>query len=256
MLDAAIVAARKGGEVLSRYFELTGLEREEKDDKSFVTKADKESEKIIVETLMAAYPDHGFLGEEGSDTKPDAEFRWIIDPLDGTTNFVNGIPLFAVSIAAVKDGLPVASVVYNPVTDSLYAAAKGTGTTYNGKKVTVSKEDASHGIVSFGPGKHAKKELDAFFSKTEGIFKSKRYLGATALELAYLARGGTEAFASLGLQKWDYAAGVLLILEAGGTITDFDGGPWTFEENHFIASNGITHEALKALVREAREALE
>ncbi len=252
MLDAAIEAAKKGGEVLSRYFETLGLEREEKDDRSFVTKADKESEKAIVEILTKAYPEHGFLGEEGSDTKPNAEYRWVIDPLDGTTNFVNGIPLFAVSIAAVKSGAPVASVVYNPVTNSLYAAEKGKGTTYNGRKVVVSKQKAERGIVSFGPGKHAKEELNALLSRTEAFFKSKRYLGATALELAYLARGGTEAFGSLGLQKWDYAAGVLLVLESGGTITDFDGNPWTFEENHFIASNGIAHEAMKALVKTVR----
>jgi myo-inositol-1(or 4)-monophosphatase len=248
MLDAAIEAAKKGGELLLKYFEMTGLERDLKDDKSFVTKADTEAETAIVATLTTSYPDHGFLGEEGSDTKPDAEYRWVIDPLDGTKNFVNGIPLFAVSLGLMRGNDVVAAVVYNPVTRSLYAAEKGKGTTYNGKKVGVSPQEAKMGIVTFGPGQKDKKELGDYFSRAEDYFKSKRYLGATALELGYLARGGTEGFVSLGLNKWDYAAGTLLITEAGGTITAYDGSPWSMEQNYFIASNGIAHDALKALV--------
>ena len=248
MLDAAIDAAKKGGEILSKYFEMTGLERGMKDDKSFVTKADTEVEEVIVATLTKAYPDHGFLGEEGSDTRPDAEYRWIIDPLDGTKNFVNGIPLFAVSLGLAKGNDMIAAVVYNPLTRSLYVAEKGKGTTYNGKHVTVSDQEAKMGVVTFGPGQKDKERLSTFFSRGESQFKSKRYLGATALELGYLARGGTEGFVSIGLKKWDYAAGTLLVTEAGGTITAYDGSPWTLEQNYFIASNGVAHEAMKALV--------
>ena len=240
----------KGGEVLSHYFEMTSLERDIKDDKSFATKADTESERAIVSVIEKAFPDHGFLGEEGTDIRPDAEYRWVIDPLDGTNNFVNGIPLFAISIAATVNGVPVISVVYNPITRSLYAAEKGKGATYNGKPVRVSDQKPEMGIITFGPGSKVKDLLNELMSGTErASFKSKRYLGATALELGYVARGGTEAYVCLGLKKWDYAAGVLLIQEAGGTVTDFSGGEWNLDIPFFIASNGVAHQAALALVK-------
>ena len=251
MIDTAIVAAKKGGEVLSRYFEMVGLEWELKDDKSFVTKADEEAEQAIVSHIREQYPDHGFLGEEGSHTKTDAEYVWVIDPLDGTKNFLNGIPLFAVSIALLRRREVIAAVVYNPTTRSLYAAERGRGATYNGKKITVSKQPAEMGIVTFGPGQKDKETLNRFFAASENFFKSKRYLGATALELGYVARGGTEAFVCIGLKKWDYAAGALLVSEAGGTLTDYKGGAWNIEENYFLASNGVAHDALMKLVGDA-----
>jgi len=249
MLNIAIEAARRGGEVLLKYFEMTGLEREIKEDKSFVTKADKESETAIIDIVQRELPEHGFLGEEGHDINPGAEYRWIVDPLDGTTNFVNGIPLFAVSIGILHENDVVAAVVYNPVTRSLYAAEKGKGATYNGKLAKVSVQPAEMGCVTFGPGKKDKERLNVLFSKSEQFVKSKRYLGGAALDLAYVARGGMEGFISIGLNKWDYAAGALLVQEAGGTITDFKGNPWTMEQNYFVASNGVAHSALLQLVK-------
>lgn len=248
MLDVAVGAARKAGEILTRYFEMTGLEREIKDDKSFVTKADKESEALIVSAIKKAFPEHGILGEEGTDRNPDAEYRWVIDPLDGTNNFVNGIPLFAISMGLIKDNVSIAAVVYNPVTDSLFTAEKGGGTRYNGKPARVSAQGADAGTVTFGPGKEGKRALDSVFSTITPHFKLKRYLGATALEMAYVARGGTEAFICFGLKKWDYAAGALLVQEAGGMLTDFHGKAWTLDTRYFIASNGVAHEsALRAV---------
>ena len=221
-----------------------------KDDKSFVTKADEEAEQAIVSHIREQYPDHGFLGEEGSHTKTDAEYVWVIDPLDGTKNFLNGIPLFAVSVALLVRGAPAAAVVYNPTTRSLYAAEKGKGATYNGKKIAVSKQPAEMGVVTFGPGQKDKHTLNVFFERSEKFFKSKRYLGCTALELGYVARGGTEGFVCIGLKKWDYAAGALLVEEAGGVLTDYDGNPWSIEKNYFVASNGVAHEAILSLVRQ------
>lgn len=249
MMHIAIEAAQKGGEVLSKYFEMVGLERELKDDTSFVTKADAEAEEVIVRTIRDAYPNHGFLGEEGSNANADAEYVWVIDPLDGTKNFVNGIPIFAISIALLKGDVVVAAVVYNPITHSVYTAEKGHGTTYNGTPVTVSKQEAHLGVVTFGPGQKDKETLNTLFTGSEKFFKSKRYLGCTALELGYVARGGTEGFVCIGLKTWDYAAGALLITEAGGTITTWKGEPWRLEENYFIASNGVAHDAMKALVQ-------
>ncbi len=248
-LDVAISAAKKGGAVVDRYFE-TSIEREVKADKSFVTAADKEAEAVIIAELKKHFPDHGFLGEESGETRSSSEYQWVIDPLDGTANFVNGIPMFAVSIALFLRGAPIVGVVYNPVTDSLYASEKGKGVTCNGANVSVSDGGAEHAMITFGPGKKEKLLLNALFSNAERLVKSKRYLGCAALDLAYVARGGTEGFVCLGLNTWDYAAGVLLVAEAGGKLTDFKGNPWFFGgSDHFLASNGHVHDALLALVK-------
>lgn len=243
MLTVAIEAARKGGEVLSNYFDSPDMRRELKDDKTFVTAADTEAEKAIVAVIQKNFPDHGILGEEGSDVNPGAEYRWVIDPLDGTKNFANGIPIFAASIALLKGDEVVAAVVYNPVTRSLYAAEKGKGATYNGAPAHVSLQEAKMGVVTFGPGQKDKEALNTAFTISEQYFKSKRYLGCAALDLAYVSRGGTEAFICIGLKKWDYAGGALLITEAGGKITNYQGGGWNVDEPYFVASNGVAHGA-------------
>lgn len=253
MLETAIEAARKAGALLADYFEGEGMERKEKDDKSFVTKADTEAEEIIVSTIKAKYPDHGFLGEEGTDMNTDAEYQWVIDPIDGTRNFTNGIPVFAVSVALLHNGAPIIAVVHNPATDSTYAAEKGKGTTFNGRPSRVSTLEAGKGLVNFGPGQGSEKKdtLRKFFSHGEAHFRSVRYLGCTALELAYVGYGGTEAFVCIGLKPWDYAAGWLLIEEAGGKITDYQGNACGIEQNFFVASNGVAHDAVLKLVQAA-----
>lgn len=251
-LSVAISAARKAGAVTLRYFE-TSIAREVKADKSFVTAADKEAEAVIIAEIKRHFPAHSILSEEGGTEKNGSEFEWVIDPLDGTANFVNGIPLFAVSIAVLKNGAPLAAVVYQPVGGSLYAAVLGEGTTWRGNRVRVSDGDTEHAMITFGPGKKEKERLNRLFSAAEQFVKSKRYLGCAALELAYVARGGTEGFICLGLNKWDYAAGVLLVEEAGGKITDFDGKPWRLGgSDFFVVSNSVVHGALLALVKTAQ----
>ncbi len=252
LLEVATEAAKKAGAIIDGYFE-TGIAREVKDDKSFVTAADKEAEAAIISHIKKHFPDHSILSEESGAETQNSAYQWIIDPLDGTANFVNGIPLFAVSIAVLKDGVPVAGVIYQPVGDSLYTAEKGKGTFWNGKNVRVSDGDTEHAVITFSPGKKAKNQLNTLFSKAEGFVKSKRYLGCAALDLAYVARGGTEGVFFLGLNKWDYAAGVLLVTEAGGMITDCFGKPWVFgASDYFIASNGNIHDALLKLATVAR----
>lgn len=247
LLDIAIKAAKKGGAIVGRYFNMS-IVREVKDDKSFVTVADTEAEAAIIAHIKKHFPDHSILSEESGAKKQRSLYEWVIDPLDGTANFVNGIPLFAVSIAILKNGIPRAAAVYQPVGNSLYAAERGKGTTWNGKRVTVSDGGAEHAMITFGPGKKEKEKLNRLLSEAEKAVKSKRYLGSCALELAYVARGGTEGFICLGLNKWDYAAGALLVHEAGGTITDFSGAPWTFGgSDFFIASNGKVHGNLLKL---------
>jgi len=262
ILSVAISAARKAGAVTLRYFE-TSIAREVKADKSFVTQADTEAEAVILKEIKKHFPGHSILSEESGAETRASEFEWVIDPLDGTANFINGIPLFAVSIAALRCGIPHAAVVYQPVGDSLYAAERGKGATWissgrpgsargKGKRVRVSDGGAEHAMISFGPGKKEKKRLNRLLSATEQFVKSKRYLGSCALELAYVARGGTEGFICLGLNKWDYAAGVLLVEEAGGKITDCSGKPWQFGGNDFfVASNGVVHDTLLRLASAA-----
>lgn len=251
-LAVAIAAAKKAGAVTLCHFE-TSVARAVKADKSFVTAADTEAEAVILKEIQKHFPDHSILSEESGAEKRGSEFEWVIDPLDGTANFVNGIPLFSVSIAVLKNGIPHAAVVYQPVGDSLYAASSGKGVTWKGKRVRVSDGNTEHAMISFGPGRKEKEQLNRLFSRAEQFVKSKRYLGCAALELAYLARGGTEGFVCFGLNTWDYAAGALLVSEAGGTITDFEGRPWSFGSgDHFIASNGKVHDALRALVKMAR----
>lgn len=255
-------AAKKAGDITLRYFE-TSMAREVKEDKSFVTAADREAETAIIAEIKKSFPAHGIIGEESGEKKSASKYQWVIDPLDGTANFVNGIPLFSVSIAVLKNGSPVVAVVYQSVGDSLYAAEKGKGTIWTpsgghdsarrkGKPARVSDGGAEHAMISFGPGKKEKRRLNLLFSRAEQFVKAKRYFGSCALELAYLARGGTEGFVCLGLNKWDYAAGVLLVEEAGGKITDFHGKSWRFgASDYFIASNGVVHDALLAFVKTA-----
>lgn len=250
MLEAAIEAAKLGGKILLGYFN-TELERQIKDDKSFVTKADKESEEAIVGYLKNLLPDHSFLAEESGESKQTSPYMWIVDPLDGTANFVNGLPTFAVSIALLKDKELVTAVVYNPLTEMLVYAEKGKGLYCNGVKTRVSDQKPETAMITAGVGKipGVKDRLANIFREAPKHIKTFRYVGSAAFELAVLARGGIEAFISLGNAKWDYAAGILLVQEGGGKITDLEGNPWNFENNFFIASNGIVHDTILQIVK-------
>ncbi len=252
MIEVAIEAAKKGAEIALGYFE-TELEHEIKDDKSFVTKADRETEAVIIETLKAKFPDHAFLAEESGETGSKSPYLWVIDPIDGTANFVNGLPFWAVSVALVKDGQPVCAVIANPVMNLLVHAERGKGLWCNGARLNVSTQGKDMAMISVGVGvgQSIKEKLLAIFKENHKHLKSYRYLGSCALELALLARGGTEGFVSLGNSKWDYAAGALLVQEGGGKITDLKGNPWKFDENYFVASNGVIHNELLEVIRAA-----
>ncbi|MCR4328373.1 MAG: inositol monophosphatase [Patescibacteria group bacterium] len=252
MIDVAIEAAKKGGEVLLRYFE-TELAHEVKDDATFVTKADCESEAAILGILQPRFPDHSFLAEETGESKKDSPYKWIIDPLDGTANFINGLPLWAISIALLKNNEVIGAVVYNPLINFLVHAERGNGLWCNGMHTHVSSQNKDTAMISAGVGKEkgTKEKLSALLREAPKHIKTYRYIGTAALELATLARGGTEGYISLGNSPWDYAAGTLLVQEGGGTITDFHGNPWSFEENYFVASNGTTHHDILELIKSA-----
>ncbi len=252
MLQTAIEAAKKGGEVLLRYFE-TELQHEVKNDTTFVTKADRESEAVILSILKKKYPKHSYLAEESGELQGNSLYAWVIDPLDGTANFVNGLPLWAISIAFLHNGRVMGAVVYNPLLEFLIHAERGKGLFCNGvqRKVSTQGKEAAMISVGVGKGSEIKSKLISLLREAPNYVKTYRYVGTAALELALLARGGTEGFVCLGNSKWDYAAGTLLVEEAGGKITDLRGNPWHLNENFFVASNGVVHDDLLHLLNAA-----
>lgn len=244
-LRIAIDAARAGGDILSEKFE-TSLKTKQKEDESFVTEADEASESKIIEIIKHVYPDHGILGEESGADESDSAYRWIIDPLDGTANFMNGIPIFSVSVALEYAGQITTGAVYNPVTNSLFYAERGEGAFWNDESIRVSQNKEKNVIVTLGKSteKIDRDRMNLLFVDLQEKGIRTRHLGSAALEMAYLARGGTEGYINLGTQIWDYAAGIILLQEAGGHITNLDGSEWTGDSDHFVASNGLIHDTL------------
>jgi myo-inositol-1(or 4)-monophosphatase len=260
-LEKAESIAREAGGLLREFYK-RGVRTEYKGDVDLVTEADRASEKLIVERLNAAFPAHGIYGEEGTRSGLDAEFRWYVDPLDGTTNFAHGFPAFCVVLgceqraAGLKpeeDGVMVAGVVYDPLRDEMFAAAKGEGATLNGAAIRVSKATLLQESL-IGTGFPSKKRHESpnvhfyqeFTLRSHGV----RRVGSAALDLAYVACGRLEGFWEFGLNPWDTSAGYLLVEEAGGTITHFDGGKFTLDSREVLATNGAIHAEMKTLFAE------
>ncbi len=248
MVNMALRAARKAGDLIQRAAEnIDQLEVENKSPNDFVTEVDKAAEKEILYHLKKAYPDHAFICEEsGSIGDSNAEFQWIIDPLDGTTNFINGIPHYAISIACMQNGRLEHAVIYDPIRQEEFTATRGQGAQVNGRRMRVRKSyNKDKALFSTGIpfGERSPEQMDAFLEtmKTLALGSSGiRRGGAASLDLAYTAAGRFDAFWEMGLQPWDMAAGALLILEAGGLVSDFDGG------NDFIDSGNIVCGSPKA----------
>jgi myo-inositol-1(or 4)-monophosphatase len=225
MLNIAVRAARKAGSIINRAsLDGGGLQVRSKRANDFVTQVDGAAEQAVMEIVRKAYPEHGFIAEESGVSAPDAEYLWIIDPLDGTTNFIHGFPQYAVSIAVQHRGALAHAVVYDPTKNELFTASKGRGAFLNDRRIRVSKcQRLDDALVGTGfPFKELSRldlyvrQLRAFMSRSSGV----RRAGAAALDLAYVACGRLDAFWELGLSKWDMAAGALLITEAGGLVAD------------------------------------
>jgi len=238
-----IAAARKAGRGLARDFgEVSELQVSRKGPADFVSIADTRAEKVLLEELAKARPGYGFLGEEGGLIEgTDKTHTWIVDPLDGTTNFLHGIPHFAVNVALERDGQIVAGVTFNPATSELFWAERGKGAFVNDKRLRVAarkKLDDSliaTGIPFTGKPGHGQflKELHQISARVAGV---RRY-GAAALDLAWVAAGRFDAYWERGIKPWDIAAGVLLVTEAGGSITAPDGEPLKLDDGAILASN-------------------
>jgi len=256
-LNVMTTAARKAGRRLIRDFgELENLQVSMKGPADFVSSADKRTEKILVEELTRARPGYSFLLEEGGLIEgPDKTHRFIIDPLDGTTNFLHSIPHFAISIGLEREGQLVSAVVYNPVTDEMFTAEKSHGAYLNEKRLRVATRKhlpeslIATGIPFLGKDGHERylKELGAVMGATSGV----RRFGAAALDLAYVAAGRFDGFWERGLMPWDVAAGILLVREAGGFVSDLDGGSRALEAGHILAANETLHPMLLKLLKAA-----
>jgi myo-inositol-1(or 4)-monophosphatase len=261
LLNVMIKAARKAARTLKRDFgEVEHLQVSLKGPANFVTAADRRAEEILHEELMQARPGYGFLGEEGGlRAGPDKTHTWIVDPLDGTTNFLHGIPHFAISIALQREDTIVAGLVYNPANDDMFTAERGKGAFLNDKRLRVAGRtrlaDAvvACGLPHIGRGDLvlARKEIAAIQDKVAGL----RRFGAAALDLAWVAAGRFDAYWEHDLSPWDIAAGLILVREAGGYATDLAGGEMPHVSGEVIAGNETIQRALMRVLKDAATAV-
>lgn len=237
--------AQEAGDLLMSHFGKVDIEY--KGEVDIVTKADRESETLIVGAIRKLWPGHDITGEEGTNTKTGSDFRWYIDPLDGTTNFAHGYPVFCVSIALEHNDERIAGVIYDPTRREMFAAEKGSGAELNGRPIRVSKVgELSESIVATGfPSQKRHRNPNIHFyhqitMKTHGI----RRAGSAAMDLAYVACGRFDGYWELNLNSWDTAAGVLIVQEAGGVVTDFWNAPFNIASKEVLAGNPAIHPAL------------
>jgi myo-inositol-1(or 4)-monophosphatase len=255
LLNVMVQAAMKAGRSLSRDFgEVQNLQVSMKGPGDYVSQADRKAEEIVFAELSKARPGYAFLMEErGAVEGEDSQHRWIVDPLDGTTNFLHGIPLFSVSIALERQGQVVAGVVYNPAMDELYTAERGGGAFMNDRRLRVAGRskltDAviGCGVPHLGRGQHGNFliELRNVMAEVSGV----RRLGSAALDLAYVAAGRMDGFWETGLSSWDIAAGILLVREAGGFVSDMDGAQDMLDNGEVVAGNELIQRALLKTVK-------
>jgi myo-inositol-1(or 4)-monophosphatase len=255
-LDAAIEIAREAGAVLRE-----GFDRPKtisyKGEVDLVTESDRRSEQLVVARLQERFPDHAIVAEEGGGAAAAAKYCWHVDPLDGTTNFAHGYPCFAVSIGLAELGVPIAGAVFNPVSDELFAAARGKGAYRNDDRIRVSLvEKLGSSLVATGFPTHQRKKSSninyywQFTLRSHGVRRD----GAAALDLCSVAAGRFDAFWEFGLKSWDTAAGIVIVEEAGGRITDLGGQPYRLGGPSILASNQRIHlEVLQVASRIAED---
>lgn len=247
-LPVAVEAARSAGQLLR---EALGGERHityKGSPTNLVTEMDRRAELLIVGRLLQAFPDHGLLGEEGGERPGRSPYRWVIDPLDGTTNYAHGLPVYAVSIALERAGVIELGVGYDPSRDECFVAERGAGATLNGKPLAVSgTTELGESLLATGfpydirtAAQTNLPEWAALSVRTHAV----RRLGSAVLDLCYVAAGRFDGFWELRLGPWDVAAGGLIVLEAGGSVTDVAGGPWRIDGCGILASNGRIHQAV------------
>lgn len=253
-LEAAVAAARAAGALLREHVD-GARQIDYKGEINLVTEMDRRSEQIVVRSLHAAFPDHGFLAEEGTSIENDSPFRWIIDPLDGTTNYAHGYPNFSVSIALEREGELMVGVVYDPMRDELFTAAKGGGAQLNGRPLRVSTaQTLIRSLLATGfPYDRATSEKNNlnYFHALLMASQEVRRCGSAALDLCSVAAGRLDGYWELKLHPWDVAAGTLIVREAGGMVSDLSGTRFSIHDREILASNGRIHAMMIEVLREA-----
>ena len=256
MINVAVRAAREAGKIINRAsLDLDLLRVSEKSANDFVTEVDRASEQAIIEILLKAYPQHGILGEETGSThgRADSEYQWIIDPLDGTTNFIHGLPVYAVSIALAHNGVVQHGVVYDPSRDELFTASRGGGAFLDNRRLRVSRRTRiEDSLIGTGFPFRRGDDLDTYlemFKKISLRCVGLRRPGAAALDLAYVAAGRYDGFFEVGLKPWDVAAGSLLVTEAGGMVGNFTGEADFLQRGEVIAANPRVYAQMVSLLK-------
>jgi myo-inositol-1(or 4)-monophosphatase len=254
LVTAAVAAAEAGAKVLEGYFRSGRLRVDLKGAHDFVTQADRESEEALVTALLERFPTHRILAEEGTvHESASSEYEWVIDPLDGTTNFLQGLPVWAISIACRRADRLVAGVILDPEGGNLFSAARGGGAFWNGRPMRVSSRPSLTGaFLATGYPFRARAALDLYLGLFGAVFaeaRAVRRCGAAALDLAYTAAGVYDGFFEFRLSPWDIAAGALLIEEAGGALSDFDGGGSYLASGNVLAGAPGVHAGLVAAAR-------
>jgi len=254
ILTIAVRAARKAGSIINRASLAGGLKVRSKRANDFVTQVDQAAEEAIIDTVKKAYPDHGFLAEESGASDEKAECVWIIDPLDGTTNFIHGFPQYCVSIGVRHRGAMAHAVVYDPNRNELFTASKGVGAYLNDRRIRVTRTDRlEDALVGTGFPFREVGHLDDYLRMFRNVTMAAsgiRRPGAAALDLAWVACGRIDAFWEIGLSPWDMAAGALLVREAGGLIGDLDGNDGYLDSGRVVATNAKLFSAFLQLLKQ------
>lgn len=259
MLNIALRAARSAGELIMRSMErLDTLSVSEKDAKDYVTEVDRAAEQTIINAILKAHPEHSILAEESGQiqgTNQGTDYQWIIDPLDGTTNFIHGVPHFAISIACKYRGRLEHAVIIDPIRQEEFTASRGRGATFNGRRMRVSKRKSlENALLATGfPFREGQlQHMDNYLAMLKDLAVQSagiRRAGAASLDLAYVAAGRYDAFWEYGLSEWDMAAGVLLIQEAGGLVSNFTGGHDFLDSGHIVAGGPKCFKALLTTIQ-------
>ncbi len=253
MMNMGIRAVRSAGDFIIQCMDrMQGITVAEKSRNDYVSEVDRRAERIIIDALLKSYPDHAILGEE-SGAQGDSDYRWIIDPLDGTTNYLHGFPQFAVSVALEHKGVLDQGIVYDPLRQELFTASRGDGAYLDDRRIRVSHRESLEGaLIGTGFPFRSLDCLDTYldtFRQLTKVTAGIRRPGSASLDLAYVAAGRLDGFWEYGLELWDIAAGALLIREAGGYATDLDSGETRLESGNIVAGNPPIHDLLMEIIQ-------
>jgi len=251
-LETSVEIAREAGALLSKYFERR-VSFELKGEHDLVTEADRASEQLVIERLSAHFPSHSIVAEEGGGHIGSSEYCWYVDPLDGTTNFAHGFPMYNITMALEQSGELIAGVIFDPEHNEMFTAERGSGAYLNNRRIRVSKVNRlENTLVATGfPSKKRHENVNIhFYYQLAMLTHGVRRAGSAALDLAYVASGRLDGFWEFGLNPWDMAAGILLITEAGGKCSDMKDGPVNLRGPHLLADNGLVHQQILDLFGE------